>query len=340
MLDKELRNCTFSKTVLMMCICFYHSIIFWTGNWLIIKPVYAAPVLAWFSKWLNSFHVYAFTFISGYIFYYKKYEKHGYGKFLPFIYTKFKRLIVPYIFFSICWVIPFGVYLFDWNYTTIHDSFILGKNPSQLWFLLMLFWVFVVFWILSNFAEKHTLLSGITIVGIWVVNYFVLSKYIPDLYMILTSGRYLLVFWVGFKTRQFGSKWIRKVNVLTWAVLDVFLFVLYRYLGTHGTFVLNLLSLGVELCCNICGACMAFAILQKIADTYESNRIIQCLSRYSMTIYMLHQQIIYIMIYLLNGIVNPYVHSLVNFAVSLTAALGISVILGKIRITRFLIGEK
>ncbi len=73
---KQLDNCYFIKTVLMIIIVFYHSILFWSESWLTeVTPVFESKSLAVISSWLNSFHVYAFTLVSGYIFYFLKNEK-------------------------------------------------------------------------------------------------------------------------------------------------------------------------------------------------------------------------------------------------------------------------
>jgi len=59
-----------------------------------------------------------------------------------------------------------------------------------------------------------------------------------------------------------------------------------------------------------------------------------------MQVYLFHQQIIYVFITLLNGIINPYLNAAINFAASLVLSLLISALLMKFRPTRFLIGEK
>jgi len=39
--EKELENCTFIKTILMVIIVIYHSMLFWNGTWFnVIQPVF------------------------------------------------------------------------------------------------------------------------------------------------------------------------------------------------------------------------------------------------------------------------------------------------------------
>ena len=112
-----LDNCYFVKTVLMILVVLYHSILFWGGgSWLDNQPViFKSKALSILSVWLNTFHIYGFTLVSGYIFQYLKYEKDKYQKFFLFIVNKAKRLLVPYVFVAIIWVIPISCVLFSYT---------------------------------------------------------------------------------------------------------------------------------------------------------------------------------------------------------------------------------
>ncbi len=128
----ELSNCSFVKTILMLIVVIYHSILFWTGTWFVEEPTYAAPLLATVAQWMNTFHIHTFTLVSGYLFYYLKIEKGKYDKFLPFVVNKVKRLLVPYVFIALAWAIPFGVYFFSYSISDIIIKFGLGISPNQL----------------------------------------------------------------------------------------------------------------------------------------------------------------------------------------------------------------
>ena len=92
----ELSNCTFVKTILMLIVVIYHCILFWKGTWFTGNPVYESKLLDILATWMNSFHIYGFTLVSGYLFHYLKCEKTKYDRFVPFVINKFKRLLVPY----------------------------------------------------------------------------------------------------------------------------------------------------------------------------------------------------------------------------------------------------
>lgn len=164
--DRQLDNCTFIKTVLMLLVVLYHSCLFWTGSWFTqVSPAQEAPVLVLLSKWLGSFHIHCFTLVSGYIFYYLRVERGKYSDFKSFFFNKVKRLLVPYIFAAVIWVVPVSTIFSKYSVTEIVKKYVFATAPSQLWFLWMLFGVFMLFWPLTDFFKKHTI-SGMCIVCI------------------------------------------------------------------------------------------------------------------------------------------------------------------------------
>ncbi len=339
--NKQLDNCTFIKTILMLLIVFYHSINYWSGKWFTYDPEEISPLLSVLAEWLNSFHIYGFVLVSGYIFSFLKYEKKRYDKFLPFLLNKFKRLIVPFYFVAVFWVVPFALYFFRFDFTEIIDRYILASNPNQLWFLWMLFNVFIIFWLLSSFFEKHTFAGSVVVIGMYGLS-LVGSRIIPNYFMIWTALKYVPVFWLGLKLRQGKLNFITRVPGIVWLVIDIGMFAVAKYVSTFDTIIFKLLNYGCSFLLNAIGAIMIFVVLQGIANKFEykNSKVFLMLAKYSMPIYLVHQQIIYVSISLFNGNINLYVHAMLNFVISILVSVIISHLLFKTKITRFLIGEK
>lgn len=339
---KELDNCKFVKTILMIIILAYHSCIFWAGEWIpgIIVQI-KAPLLVNFAGWLSTFHIYGFTLVSGYLFYFLKCERGKYSSFIPFAVNKAKRLLVPYAFVSAIWAIPFAVYYLQYDGFEIIKRFVLGASPSQLWFLLMLFFVFMIFYPLTSFFERHNVGGAIVALAIYGVG-MVGSMVLPNVFQILTACQYLVFFWLGFKIRQYGSKVLMRIPSLVWVAADVLLFTLVQYLSGFDATLIKLLNLGLTFLLHIIGALMAFVVLQKLANrvNWKESKVFTLLSKNSMPVYLFHQQVIYVFISLLNGVINPYLHAGINFVGALSISLLISTLLMKFKWTRFLIGEK
>lgn len=338
--DKELENCNFVKTILMLCVVLYHSMLFWGGKWFsVVEPVFKSDVLIKFSEWLNTFHIYGFTLVSGYIFYYLKYEKKCYNEFKSFLVNKFKRLIVPYIFIVFLWMIPTYIYFFGFNISTIIEKYLLGISPSQLWFLLMLFWVFIIVYLFSNFIKKHTLLSFVFVIILYMIG-FIGCQLSINFFHIFNALRYVTFFVLGFKIRQFKFTKNSKY-VLLLIPLHIILFFLKDYISSFNGVIFKIINIFINYTLNIVGALMSFYCLQYLANKINyNNKVFNFLSQKSMSIYLFHQQIIYFFIVIFNGVVNPYVHTIINFIGSIIVSILITSLFMKFKFTKFMIGEK
>lgn len=69
--DDNLTNTVFVKTILMLFVILSHACAFWSGQWFTENPILHSVGLNLLYSWLNSFHIYAFTLVSGYLFAYK-----------------------------------------------------------------------------------------------------------------------------------------------------------------------------------------------------------------------------------------------------------------------------
>lgn len=112
----RIENCNLIKSVLMLSVVVCHSVSFWGGGWfLAYTPHETLPLMRIISSWTGSFHVYGFTLVSGYIFYYLRNDLGKYGQYFAFLVNKLKRLIVPYYFVCVIWVIPITTFYFKYS---------------------------------------------------------------------------------------------------------------------------------------------------------------------------------------------------------------------------------
>lgn len=201
--DRTLENLDFIKSVLMVSVVLCHSAMFWGGGWFTtgVSPAVNDYVRG-LSKWIQSFSVECFTLVSGYIFYYIRYEIFGYDNFLNFIKKKALRLLLPYLSVAMLWCIPIDLW-FHFDVNTEFHKFVLGESPAQLWFLLMLFWVFFFAYYITKLNGAFQLLIVVSMFAIGAVA----GAFMPNYFQITTAFIYILFFWTGCM--------IRKKNVLT-----------------------------------------------------------------------------------------------------------------------------
>jgi len=336
----ELENCTYVKTILMIIVVIYHCILFFGGNWLSEKPIYTSVWMKKIAMWLNSFHIYTFTLVSGYLFYYIREERGGYARYLPFVWNKFKRLVVPYFFVSFIWVIPIEIKLFGYGPSDIVKKFVLAEGPSQLWFIIMLFMVFAFFWPMANFVKKRAVLGALLMIILYGVG-GIGQILFRNCFQIWTAAQFLFFFWLGFVIRQYECKWMKKIPGFVWLIAHVSIFVINNIVEESEWIIAKVLSIGTSFFLHLIGAIMGFVILQKIASMVNTkNKYLVFLGERSMPVYMLHQQLVCIIAIMLNGKVNPYIHAVIIFIGVMVGALVISSILLKFKLTRFLLGAK
>lgn len=332
----ELKNCTPIKGILMLIIVLYHSmIIFAADTWGPCTRAVDAPILGLIANWMNSFHIYAFTLISGYIFYYIKYEKHSYQKYVPFLANKAQRLLVPYVFIAAVWVAPINKILLPNE--NIISMFVLGTAPRQLWFLLMLFWVFAIFWFISDIANRHPILGAVIVCALYIGKTFA-----PSYFCIYRGLEHILYFYAGFLIRKYAiNKQLYKIPSIVYFVVDIALFVSTKILANQSGILFKMINIVLIMGLHLFGAIAAFILLQRFVNRFlQDNKIIEFFSKHSMVIYLVHQQLIYFSIGWFNDVVPPIILVLTNFAFSLTVSTAFAVLMSKTKVTRFLVGSK
>lgn len=154
MMEERLKINDNIKTAMMLAVVLYHSCMFFTGTWFDkTQPIYKAGYLVFFAKYLNTFHVQTFVMAAGFLFYALRKEKNKYRHNLKNDTLKrVKRLLLPYVCTIVFWVLPFYIVYSGFDIRKIMYKYVLGCAPSQLWFLPMLFWIFVVYYVIF---EKH-----------------------------------------------------------------------------------------------------------------------------------------------------------------------------------------
>jgi len=335
--NDKLQTCNFVKCILMMTVVLYHSILFWNGNWFseVEKVAIESNVLKIFSEWLNTFHIYAFTLVSGYIFTYIKLEKGGYSNFRDFLINKFSRLIVPYIFILVVWVAPIGIYIFNYNTNTIISKYVLGTGPNQLWFLLMLFNVFIISFFMIEFWAKH-IVGGLLV----ALCFYGIGMVLPDYFMLSSTFRFLLFFWLGFYLRYNKDSIIWKIPSIILLGINLTLFAI-DCLFTSQHIIFKLLLLVFKLTNQVVGAVAAFIVIGRIGEKLKlNNRVYKFISDKSMIVYMFHQQFIYFTIKMFNGNINPFIHAGINFIISFSLSLILACLFSKSRIISKLLGQR
>ena len=329
----------FAKLCLMFIVILSHSIKVANDDWFHLG-ITGIPALKYLSDWFTSFHVQSFTMISGYLFYFLFIEKSKYADLKQFVRNKFDRLLVPCIFVLCCWIIPINSVLFHMGKKEIIHCFLLLENPSQLWFLVMLFGVFLVARCAGRFPERHPVIW----ISVVTVSYFagtVSGKFIPDIFQIWTILQYLIFFYLGFYYRGYIEKY--GMEKYWWGLLtaDIAVFLILKSIPVQaGLGVYAALRLAVGFILKITGCLMAFTCLGKLGKAvYVPGGKLTFFVNRSMVIYLVHNQFNFLTVNLLYKSLPVWALILVSFAVTVVCSTLLSSVLLHFKLTRKLVGE-
>lgn len=255
------------------------------------------------------------------------------------------------------WVAPISAYFFHWGVAELFKKYVLCINPSQLWFLWMLFGVFIIVWPFRNMMIKKPTIGWAIAIAFYGIG-FVGGHIIPNVFCIWTACQYVVLFYIGMRIRvktenaaesdkneKLDKKhvlWSERIPWYVWLVFDLMLFVGSLWIDGKNGLIIKIASLGVSVLLHMFGAVMAWSILQMLAGhiRWQESKMFEKLSTYSMPMYLFHQQIIYFTLVTLNGVVNPWINAGVNFVAAIAGSLIVSALLMRWRVTRILVGEK
>ena len=340
MKEEQLKNISFIKTIMMLFVVLCHSMMFFGSEWFTyIQPVFHANYLYKFALWTNTFHIQTFTMASGFLYFYLREVKNKYNNSKEFILKKTKRLIIPFIFTCIFWVIPFAVYYFHYDLSQIFNRYVLMRQPNQLWFLIMLFLVFAII----TLVYKRIKISFIGLIIIYIFSITIgtaLGHFNINFFQIDKAITYFLYFYFGGYIYKFNKNISIKQIIIISCLLPVIIITI-NYMSNSGLGLLYYLSVLLQPVISLIEILIIYYICSIIAKKSKSlfnNKIYTLLEENSFGIYLFHQQIIYFTITILNGIVHPIIQTLLSFSISIIISLIICLLLKKKKITRFMFG--
>lgn len=293
--------------------------------------------------WLNTFHIQVFTFASGYLFYYIRYEKNRYTDIKQSILKRAKRLLVPYALVSLVWAIPAKIIAYGWSWEIPIKDFGLAIAPAQLWFLPMLFILFVLFSIASDYllAKKTVYVYVALYIISSIVSY--ISRYIPlGVFQISSSLQFALFYYAGMMHRKGNIKWCNSkmapfgLLIASLVLAFVIKHISTIYVGLSPWITCALLPLTSYLgILSVVGMGRSFDI-----DRFMTKKSVAFLQKNSVGIYLFHQQFIYLSMRIFNCPSLPdIIFVFLNFVFAVLCSLLLIHLVRKLKVGRIIIGE-
>lgn len=248
-------------------------------------------------KYLYSFHIFLFFFLSGYTFSTNK-------KFTEFIKTKFTRIMVPYYFWAIAFLVPYVIFgtnigasldkaiKFNLKDTLLNIFYASGTGLEQnrpLWFLPALFTtVCIYYWLikLTNKQKSHFFI----LLGITIVISFITYRFLPLLLPMCINHCLIIgpVFYIGYLFNKF--------NLKEYVFKHFYYIIIMTILGTTCSFLNTLISyralkFGSLILAFSSGLLLSIPVIY-LAFKINKNKLLEYIGKNTMGILIFHKIII------------------------------------------------
>ncbi|TWH59728.1 fucose 4-O-acetylase-like acetyltransferase [Desulfitobacterium sp. LBE] len=265
---------------------------------------------------IYKFHMPLFFFLSGCLYYVSNFKKEYTIAFYPFLLSKVKRLLYPYLIAGLLFLIPVKFISGYYSNTKIIDAIwyglILGRDSGHLWFLTTLFYVFITFFIIEKFIIKYNFWVGaITIFLLFFLN----DKLLVPLPCFINVFRYLFWFYIGF----LFEKYRLKVNdiIIRYPTISVsstiWSFAIINFLTMYADRIDNftIFSTGavfiMKTLLTFLGILVTYVISLLLSQWqfFNCSKVVSILDKYSMDIYLFHDPLNYFILFAIS-ILNDF----------------------------------
>ena len=240
-------------------------------------------------------------------------------------------MFLPYVCTIVFWVLPFYIAYSGYDIDKIIYKYILGCEPSQLWFLPMLFWIFIIYYMIFE-KHKPNEIGLIINVLISIGGWYALNKLgCINLFQLVTAVHYGMFYYLGAYLYECRSNFTIK-RIAFCLGLSIGSYVLSQTLSGKEDIMLKVVVLFADNIGSLAGVCTVYRIENLLSNRRENSALWNILKKNSFGIYLFHQQLIYHCIILLNGRVNPIVQVLFSFGIAILGATIMTEIFRKIKI--------
>lgn len=339
---KQLYEISYIRPLFIFLLVLMHSFSKIASGGMYKREFVLIDVYNWLVQLIIGFSVETFAFVAGYVFSYqclnlgKKYE------FRPFVEKKFKRLIIPMLFFGIVYYFCFLFNPLDFSFSAFSIKLLSGCG--HLWFLSMLFWCFISIWVIDHYKLS----------SIWTLLLFVLIAIIPIPHIQFGFSRlshFIFYVYIGYfmwEHKAVVGKYIKYKTIMFCVILYVLLVIIDNYYTpAFGSTIFEkffslLCANSIDLLKACFGVLAMYLFFYKFTnkETFQPNPIILEASGICYGVYIFHQ---FILVYLyhctpmlkyMGEILTPWI----GFVLSLLMSIFLTKISLKTRIGRFLIG--
>lgn len=341
-----LQELDYLKIIGVLLVVIGHCTSIYTGGWVFTSPV-NSPIYGLIASYVYTFHVPMLVFVSGAIYYYCRINKEKYSSIKSLIINKFKRLILPFLFVGIIYSIPikYIIGMTEGNIFSNIKSFILGSNTGHLWYLLMLFDIFIIFYLYEKFIlnRKYSIVLNLILFSILYIS----SGFFTNIFQINRAIQYSIFFYLGYEFFRSKDKLILKLEklksksilIMTPVLITISLVLILVSKMKLSNIMLSkffsLINVVIAIICITICYLIVYLInnrMKNIIIKEKIDKLINIIGKYSFSIYLLHEPIIFIILYFIaNKYISPNILVMACLSISVSVSILISVTYIKIK---------
>lgn len=327
---KKNHSIEYLRVLAILSVVVGHSCIIYDYSWTTYVADYDSYFFRTLKSIINLYQMPLFFAISGFLFY----NTVQHTSLLLLIKKKFVRLIIPFLFVSVFWLVPIRYIA---NYPPYNNNIwegyrsLLSFDVGHLWFLPTLFLIFIIsFCIIRlnifeySFSNKKKLLISFLFIAILII--IVYLNGFSSIAIINYVVSWLPSFFIGYLI-AFNNYYFESIqNQKTFSVISLFiLIILFKISSIVLHYNLNHL---ISIC---------IIILLFLCSPNKRIKFIECVDKNSLGIYLFHSPVIYIL-YDNLSFLHPFILVPLNFITSIAISLLLIFLIRKFNM-RKLIGE-
>ena len=349
------KNIILLRTIEILLVVIGHITYVFTGNWVYSMPENPS-IIIFLCKYIYTFHMPVFISISGYLFHYTIVENNSDVAITKYTNRKMKRLLLPLCFVLMVWVVPIKIFTGYYSllgYNNIQDilMFIIKElDVGHLWYLLALFILDILMVSTYKTLEEKILRYKVKkYTFILILAFLSVFYYVSDRYFSYIIGKVLKLaffYMMGYFIRKYENKGVNIYKLKLFSVmLIVHLFgIIFKAYISSRLILTDYFTEFLVFLLNFIVGFTATYILYNIVFTLQALSeltIVKYINKKSMDIYLFHEPIIYIVIYIFNyyHISSPYLFLVVAGCVSIGISISIAGLIRKLNLG-VLIGDK
>lgn len=347
--SKRVNEVVLIRIFAILSVVIGHSIIVYTDEWIWYNMQIQSNFLDNLKAVINIYQMPLFISLSGYLFYYLKIECGKYTNLVPFLQSKFKRLLLPFIVVGTFFMIPlrllgdYPAYEGNSFLNIFFFDLIIGRDAGNLWFLPVLFIIFIAFFFYATYLfKKNNVSTFFHFIVFFIIS--LVSYKTPSTFFVNEAMYYAIFFFFGFQLFRFREQLLEhQLFILITSGILQFSNLAFLSISIPDNIIFTAISVCVGIVASLFSCLFfytLFLIINEANQKLATSKTVSFIDKNSFGLYLFHSSLLYpILNFATQLTINPILFSVLMFITISFISLLITVILSHLKHLKFIIGK-